>query len=53
MRYAVIENGICINIVISDAAFAEEMGFVALAEGYGIGDLFHHGRWEKKPAEYD
>lgn len=51
MRYAVIKDGICVNIVVSDASFAKEMGFVALADGYGIGDYFFDGHWVKKTPE--
>lgn len=47
MRYAIIENEICVNIVVSDAAFAAQMGFVELPDEFGIGDRFLDGVWEK------
>ncbi len=43
MRYAVIENGVCVNIVKSDAAFAKSMGWVLLPDGFGIGDRYEAG----------
>jgi hypothetical protein len=35
-NYAVIENGKVINIVVSDADFAAQQGWVLLPEGAGI-----------------
>ena len=39
--YAIIENGIIINIIESDEHFAKEIGAVLLpTKGFGIGDLY-------------
>ena len=43
MRYAVIKDGICTNIVVSDPQFAEIMGWVLLPEGFNIGDGYENG----------
>lgn len=48
MRYAVIKDDVCVNIVVAGEAFAEAMGFVALPNGYGIGDTCVHGVWQKQ-----
>lgn len=45
MKYAIIENGICVNIVMASAEYAEKIGAVPLIEGYGIGDLYSEGEW--------
>ncbi len=47
MRYAVITDHVCVNIVIADEAFAGQMGFVALPDGFGIGDRYADGVWHK------
>lgn len=47
MRYAVIKDGVCVNIVVSDAAFAARMGFVELPEAFGIGDRYLDGVWQR------
>jgi|GEM_PF-3476052 len=41
MKYAVIIDGIIINVVISDDPdFSDSQGWVALEEGFWIGDLY-------------
>lgn len=47
MKYAIIENGICVNIVVASAEYAEKIGAVPLIEGYGIGDLCVDNAWQK------
>lgn len=47
MRYAVIQDHVCVNIVVSDETFATERGFVALPDGFGIGDRYIDGVWQK------
>jgi len=58
MRYAFIKNNICINIVIFDdiekvEVFKETLDgivddIVLLEKGYGIGDKYENGIWEKQ-----
>ncbi len=36
-NYAIIENGKVVNLVVSDADFAAEQGWVLAGEGVGIG----------------
>jgi hypothetical protein len=31
-RYAIIENGVVVNVAVADAAFAEEQGWIACAD---------------------
>ena len=40
MRYAVIQNGVVANIVVSDAEFAATQGWVACPDEVGIGWAF-------------
>lgn len=47
--YAILKNGICINIITADDAFATAIGGVALPQGFGIGDSCIEGRWKKRP----
>ncbi|MDL2288259.1 hypothetical protein LJC32_02640 [Oscillospiraceae bacterium OttesenSCG-928-F05] len=53
MRYAVIEEGICTNVIEADGAFAAEIGAVPLPEGYGIGDSCTDGVWKVAAVEID
>ena len=47
MRYAVIREGVCVNIVVSDAEFAGQMGLVPLPDGFGVGDFYEKGMWRR------
>lgn len=50
--YAEITDGIITNIVVcEDEAFADDMGWVLLAEGFGIGDQYIDGEFVKIPQE--
>lgn len=40
MRYAVIENGKVVNVVIADSEYAQSMGWVECPDGVGIGWTF-------------
>ena len=41
MQYAVIDGGVVVNVTIcDDQDFAAQQGWVALDEGYWIGDLW-------------
>ncbi|MDO4581971.1 MAG: hypothetical protein Q4B96_05260 [Bacillota bacterium] len=48
-RYAKIEDGVCVNIIVADAEFAAAYGYIELAEGMGIGDSFDGTTWTKAP----
>lgn len=50
-KYAIIENGVCKNVIVAGAEFAEQIGAVLLAEGFGIGDMYTNGIWSKAAAE--
>ena len=49
MRYAVIENSICVNVIVAEPDFAKEIGAVEILDGYGIGDIYSDGEWSKAP----
>lgn len=54
MKYAIIENNIVINTVLSDPELAEENGWIAIDEAVGIGWSYVNGefvdnRWPTKP----
>ena len=49
MRYAIVESGIAVNVIVSDEAFAQRIGAVLCPDGYGIGDLFDGEAWTKSP----
>lgn len=45
MKYAEIKDGVCVNTVEADAAFARFMALVELPDGYGVGDYYTGGIW--------
>lgn len=45
MKYAIIKDGVCVNIIVASAEYAEKAGAVELVEGYGIGDIYDNGIW--------
>lgn len=47
MNYAKIEDGVCTNVIVADAEFAEQYGYILLPEEYGIGDFYDGGKWGK------
>ncbi len=49
MKYAIIENNLCVNIIEASAEFAESMGAILLPDGYGIGDSYTDDTWAKAP----
>lgn len=60
MRYAEIKNGVCVNIMLSSAEFAQKKGWVELPDRFGVGDLFDGETWtsarieiETEPTEED
>lgn len=48
MKYAIVENGVCVNVIMARADFAASIGAVELPDGYGIGDTYTDGVWEKQ-----
>ena len=50
MIYGIIKDGICENTIVSSAGFADTIGAVEVPEGYGIGDRYIDGVWEKGEA---
>ena len=46
-KYAVIENGVCTNVIAANSAFAQEIGAVEVMGGFGIGDIYKNGIWSK------
>ena len=56
MKYAIIENDVVINTVLSDPELAEENGWIAIDEAVGIGCSYVNGefvdnRWQSETAE--
>ena len=52
MKYAIIENHICVNVIVADEAFATKIGAVPLPDGYGIGDSYDGGVWTSNKPPY-
>lgn len=50
-KYAVIENGVCTNIIVANSTFAQEIGAVEIPQGFGIGDIYKNGSWSKATPE--
>lgn len=51
MVYAEIKDGVCVNTVEADEAFARFMNLVELPDGYGIGDYYTGGIWSHEAPE--
>lgn len=49
MRYAIIKNNICVNVIVAEPDFATEIGAVSIPDGFGIGDIYKDGEWSKAP----
>lgn len=47
MRYAIIKDGVCENIIEAGPDFAAGIGAIELPDGYGIGDLYDGANWAK------
>ena len=45
MKFAIIENEICVNVIIANAEFAAMLGAIEIPEGFGIGDGYKNGEW--------
>lgn len=48
-KYAVIENNLVINVALADEAFAQSQGWIAIPDGFGIGDSYENGTFVSKP----
>ena len=46
MKFAIVKNGICENIIVAGAEYAAKIGAVEIPEGFGIGDVFDGESWE-------
>jgi hypothetical protein len=44
-NFAIIENGKVINVAISESEYANQQGWVALPEGFGIGCDYINGQF--------
>lgn len=54
MKYAVITGTTCTNIIAATAEYAEKIGAVELAAGFGIGDIYDSGEWKHpEPPPYE
>lgn len=51
MRYAEIKDGVCVNTVEADEAFARFMNLVELPDGYGIGDYYTGAIWSHEASD--
>lgn len=45
MKYAELQNGVCVNTIVADEVFARIMHLIQLEDGYGIGDYYIDGVW--------
>lgn len=45
MKYAIIENGIVVNIVVAEPEYANTQGWVAVTDGAGIGWTYGNNRF--------
>lgn len=48
MRYAIVKDGICVNVIVAGASFAAKIGAVEIPDEFNIGDLFDGVNWTKK-----
>ncbi len=46
-KYAVIENGLVINVALAEEAFAQSQGWIAIPDGFGVGDSYSNGTFTK------
>ena len=49
MRYAVIKNNLCVNVIVAEPDFAAEIGAIEIPDDFGIGDIYSNGEWTKSP----
>lgn len=45
MKYAIVKDGVCENVIVADAEYAAKIGAVEIPEGFGKGDLFDGKDW--------
>lgn len=45
MRYGVIKNEVCVNVIRARADFAASIGAIELPDDFGIGDIYIDGVW--------
>ena len=50
MNYAIIENGIVVNIVVAAADFAASQGWIEIQNEAQIGWIYEDGQFSKPPA---
>ena len=50
MNYAIVENGIVVNIVVADAEFAASQGWVEIQNNAQIGWIYEDGQFSQPPA---
>lgn len=50
MRYGILANDVCVNVILAEADFAAEIGAVEIPAGFGIGDRYVDGEWNKGEA---
>ena len=46
-NYAIIENGVVVNVVVADSEYAQQQGWV-LCESNGIGDQYVNGQYIRR-----
>ena len=49
MNYAIVENGIVVNIVVADAEFAASQGWVEIQNNAQIGWIYEDGQFSQPP----
>ena len=50
MNYAIVENGIVVNIVVADAEFAASQGWLEIQNEAQIGWIYEDGQFSQPPA---
>ena len=51
MKYGIIKNERCVNVIMASADFAASIGAVEVPAGFGIDDFFDGQTWSKSEPE--
>lgn len=48
-NFAIVENGVIVNVADASDEFASQQGWIALPDGFGITDLYDGVNFSKAP----